>query len=340
MAVDILDDKPNYVTDDLHRLRGALSRAPANGGIPPKADGCLLVATWNVRHFGGLTRKWRSVTGDSPTRDVRSCLFIAEILNRFDVVALQEIKGETTALREAMTWLNRNEPDRWRIVATDVTRGSTGNTERLGYLYDSQSVTATGLAAELVVPPNHSDLGITGDALEDQFARTPYAVSFRHGDHNFILTTLHVIYGGDDDKESRRRELRAIAGWLDDWARDDHIWDQSDVLALGDFNIDRRDDPRWRAFVSTHLTVPAELQRPEVVRSVFHSPGTPATTEKFYDQIAWFTGAAGGPSIRMRYTGAGGHFDFVPHVLGDLTKSSMSYRLSDHYPLWVQFSCP
>ena len=35
---------------------------------------------------------------------------------------------------------------------------------------------------------------------------------------------------------------------------------------------------------------------------------------------------------------AAGSFDFVPLLLGDLTKTALSWRLSDHYPLWVEFS--
>ena len=36
---------------------------------------------------------------------------------------------------------------------------------------------------------------------------------------------------------------------------------------------------------------------------------------------------------------AAGHFDFLPHVYTDqdLSKNSISFRLSDHYPLWAEF---
>jgi endonuclease/exonuclease/phosphatase (EEP) superfamily protein YafD len=35
----------------------------------------------------------------------------------------------------------------------------------------------------------------------------------------------------------------------------------------------------------------------------------------------------------------GGGFDFVPYSYVDLnlSKESVSYRISDHYPLWVEF---
>ena len=31
-------------------------------------------------------------------------------------------------------------------------------------------------------------------------------------------------------------------------------------------------------------------------------------------------------------------FDFVPLLQGGLTKTQLSWKISDHYPLWVEFS--
>ena len=39
----------------------------------------------------------------------------------------------------------------------------------------------------------------------------------------------------------------------------------------------------------------------------------------------------------MTYTHRGGSFDFVPYAFGDLTRAQLSWRISDHYPLWVEF---
>jgi hypothetical protein len=42
--------------------------------------------------------------------------------------------------------------------------------------------------------------------------------------------------------------------------------------------------------------------------------------------------------LSMNYNKGGG-FDYLPHVYTntDLSKNSISYRISDHYPLWVEF---
>jgi exonuclease III len=89
---------------------------------------------------------------------------------------------------------------------------------------------------------------IAPDALRRQFARTPYAVSFRSATETFILVTLHITYGSE--AAERAPELRGISRWMREWADRINAWSQN-LIALGDFNIDRQDDPLWQAFTST-----------------------------------------------------------------------------------------
>jgi hypothetical protein len=39
----------------------------------------------------------------------------------------------------------------------------------------------------------------------------------------------------------------------------------------------------------------------------------------------------------MTYTNRAGSFDFLPHVFPGLTARDISWRISDHYPLWAEF---
>ncbi len=154
----------------------------------------------------------------------------------------------------------------------------------------------------------------------------------------FTLVTLHVYWGSKSgqDIEERAKELSSIATWLKAWARDPDTWDQN-LICLGDFNIDRSGSTLWQAFTSTGLTVPDELQSPN--RQV---GGTPL--EHFYDQIAWFTEEKDGskPLLSLRYTDRAGMFDWSLTALADtaLTGQQKSFRISDHYPLWVEFVVP
>ncbi len=129
-------------------------------------------------------------------------------------------------------------------------------------------------------------------------------------------------------------ELKAIAEWLHDWAKELQTW-KHDLIPLGDFNIDRKDDDLYEAFTSTGLSVPLELLN--APRTIFSNPAKPDLNH-FYDQIAWFTQKKEIPDLTLKYI-TGGIFDFVPYAMSslNLTKNQLSYRISDHYPLWAEF---
>ncbi len=319
----IFDPPPPEILNELELLKEALNQT-----IPPKIPGeNLLIATWNIRSFASLTRKWTVSSADNPKRDLRGLRAICEIISRFDVVAIQEVKGNLRALRDTMKYLGEG----WGFLMTDVTRGKSGNWERMAFVFDCHRVKPSGLACELVVPAEWLN-EIGEDSLKRQFARTPYAVSFRCGTVTFILVTLHVDYG--DSSSERIPELKAIARWMAEWADQSNRWHHN-LLVLGDFNIDRKGGALWDAFTSTGLTVPDDLHK--VPRTLFADALNPAR-DKFYDQIAWFQKGRS-RLLSMEYK-QGGYFDFLPYVYRNISisKKSISYRISDHYPLWVEFS--
>jgi len=316
----VYDIPPLEVQQNLQLLREDLDLK-----LPVKAlDRNLLIASWNIRSFGDLTRKWESQPGDSPKRDLHSILCIAEIIKRFDLIAIQEVKANIRALRDTLKVLG----DHWSLILTDVAKGDSGNGERMAYLFDSRRVKMSGLACELVVPNEWTDRASQG-AMDRQFVRTPYAVSFQADRQTFILVTLHILYG--QGPGNRIGELKGIAKWLSDWAKDINAYHQN-LIALGDFNIEERGDLLDRTFLSEGLYVPPELQNDTVTRSIFNRT-------KYYDQIAWFNGAGGQPKLSMEFT-RGGHYDFVGRAVAnrDLSKRSLSFLMSDHYPLWAEFN--
>jgi endonuclease/exonuclease/phosphatase family protein len=102
----ITDPPPADVADQLAVLSGALDRV-----IPAKQPGGnLLIGTWNVRGFDRLTPKWRSVTGDSPIRDLSNLLCIAEVVRRFDVIAVQEVRRSAQAFLAMLQVLGGGVP--------------------------------------------------------------------------------------------------------------------------------------------------------------------------------------------------------------------------------------
>ena len=313
----IYDELPIEVVENLAELREDLDMK-----VPSKElDRNLLIATWNIRGFGNFTRKWMSDEKDSPRRDLHSIFCIAEILSRFDVIAVQEVKGNLRALRDTLKLLGEN----WSMILTDTNNSASGNDERMAYLFDTRRVQLSGLAGEIVIP--NEWVNDPEKVLREQFVRSPYAVSFRSGDKTFILVTVHIIYG--KKSKDRINEIHGIARWLNDWAGDINAYDQN-LIVLGDFNIDARGDLLDKTFLSEGLFVPEQLQT--LSRSIFDAT-------KYYDQIAWFnTADKKRPKLSLEFMGAG-NYDFVNTALRNrgLTKQKLSFMISDHYPLWANF---
>jgi endonuclease/exonuclease/phosphatase family metal-dependent hydrolase len=315
-------EPPQGTKDELAQLEAGL-----DAEVPPKSlDRNLLVATWNVRAFGDMSDTWERGAKDSPKRNLADALAIAAILSRFDVIAVQEARSNLRALRHVLKALG---PE-WGLILTDVNPPPAGNDERLAFVFDTRRVRPSGLAAELVIPEDRLKDG--KGSLEEQFVRTPYAVSFISAEQTFILVTLHVKYG--DDAAGRTDELAGIAEWLADWAKRTAEDYNQNLICLGDFNIDRKDDPNFKALTSTGLEPPAELQG--LSRTVSDKPGK----EHYYDQIAWFT-EGNRAKLTLEFekdAGHAGRFEWTKHLLTGMDAQEASWHISDHYPLWVEFA--
>ncbi|MEN8173489.1 MAG: endonuclease/exonuclease/phosphatase family protein, partial [Chloroflexota bacterium] len=259
-------DYPPIVNEDIVRLR----RRIADSGLPEKIiDSNLLIGSWNIRNFGRVFEGWDE-NPESPKRNLRAMALIAEIIKNFDIVAIQEVKSDTTALRRLLADFLGED---WGLILSDVSAGPKGNAERLAFIYDKRRVVPSGLAGEIVLPGTAD-----GEALE-QFDRTPYIVGFQSGEERFALLTAHIRYGETPD--DRLDEIRNLAAYIADEIRDrtEAGGEEKNLIVLGDFNIDDRgDNPLFQAFVSTGLNVPTEL---------LNLKTTYATKPKYYDQIAW-----------------------------------------------------
>jgi endonuclease/exonuclease/phosphatase family metal-dependent hydrolase len=304
-------DYPRAVVEDIVRLR----RRIRDSQLPAKLlDRNLLIGTWNIRGFGRVYGAWDENTG-SPKRNLRAMAYIAEIVRRFDVIAIQEVKRDTSAVR---LLLKEFLGPGWGLIVSDVSAGDRGNEERLAFIYDERRIQPSGLAGEIVLPPTAE-----GDPVQ-QFDRTPYIVGFESKGERFALLTAHIRYG--DVPADRMDEVRSLAEYtaveIRDRAKDEA--EENNLIVLGDFNIDQRgDNPLFQAFVSTGLYVPSPL---------LNLKTTYGTEAKYYDQIAWFMG-----DLDLLTNEHAGVIDFAGAVYQEMPEVQMSYRVSDHFPLWVEF---
>jgi len=305
-------DYPRHVVEDIARLRRRIEAS----GLPEKViDKNLLIGSWNIFHFGSIFKQWDE-NQNSPKRNLRGLAIIAEVIKRFDVVAIQEVKRDTTAIRILLKdFLGSN----WGLILSDITEGATQNHERLAFIYDKRRVSPSGLAGEIVLPPTDE-----GNPV-DQFDRTPYIVGFVSGGQSFSLLTTHILFGAkSSDRESEIMALaQYIAKELRDRAKEDT--EVNNLIVLGDFNIDKRgDNDLFKAFTSSGLRVPDELMQ---LKTTFGKKAS------HYDQIAWFMGM-----MDLLYAKRAGSIDFVGAVYKELKSTQLPSRVSDHFPIWVEFS--
>jgi len=254
-----IDDRrrlnPARVARNLLDLRASLDNPNAPNFVPPKSSHArLLVATWNIVNLGGRDRYDESM------------FYIAEILSRFDIIAIQEVKDDLsglTTLRDLLgPW--------WRFVVTDIALGGEGNHERLAYLFDSRKVVFGGMAGELVLP------SVGGNPVA-QFDRTPYVVGFQSGWFRFVMATVHIKWGSSEaDFPARVAEIENLARVLAERADSGGVWSRN-VILLGDFNIFHDNALGVQALESNGFTIPhtrSDLRQTNVGQQA-----------RFYDQI-------------------------------------------------------
>jgi hypothetical protein len=338
---------------NLEALREQLSAE-----IPAKdAESNLLLATWNIRDLGKKGGGW-----GYGERLPETYFYIAEILSRFDFVAVQEV-NELGPWEEVMRILG---PD-WDFVASDLTHKELGgNGERLTYLYDTRKVRFRNIVGEIVLPPSmlvsENVYAKKGDKPKEkkfqlattgrQFARTPYLASFQAGWRKFDICTVHIYYGEERGKALQRRidEIRQIAAYLGKQAKR-AIEEGKTMVLLGDFNVVGPEHETMKALESSGFKVPAPIQEPP-----------DSDRNSFYDQIA-FRARKGS----LDYLGDGveeeqdaGTVEIFERVFADdqwkryrrdferekklpagkdpaaYFRKWRTWQLSDHQPLWVR----
>jgi endonuclease/exonuclease/phosphatase family metal-dependent hydrolase len=303
------------VDDQLAALRTYRDTQPGRK-IPERRDGNLLLATWNVANLGVQKR-----TED----DYR---LIAEIIGWFDLITIQEVNANLSGILAVREHL----PERYRLLFSDAS----GNRERQAFLFDTTRVTELEEIGRLSIPPADLDkivLPGTTDAFAG-FDRGPYLGTFQAGRFRLMLASVHLIYGGDAPVDLARRSLEtlALAWWSRRYSKDKSTY-VPDVIPLGDFNLPKAEpgDPIFKALTSHGLEVPPHSS--QIASAI--------ATDNQYDQIAFFPGEA-----NERFTGQMSVFDYDGAVFQDLLQQRgrkdflayMRFHLSDHRPLWAEFT--
>ncbi len=180
----------------------------------------IRVASWNLRHFGG-------------GREALDLPLISQIIadERFDLIAIQEVRDGQTVLRLA-EMLPISSGQDWQVLVSE----QTGNSERFAFVYDASRI-------EFL-----DEAGFLPSRLE--IDRRPFAARFRADTFDFTLVNIHLYYS---DLSRRRGEAERLAAALHSVAVPAGRGER-DVIVIGDFNTTRRQGGTLTPFESRGWT--------------------------------------------------------------------------------------
>jgi hypothetical protein len=141
------------VITNIKKLRLALDVHIKNSRETSVSGNTVRIATWNIREFGKKNYDGRSY---------EDFYYMAEIISRFDLVALQEIRGDLTEFRELLEILG----PQWDFIATDVTDGAAGNGERMVFTFNRDKVQFQNIAGELTLKENQKIRAYFGERIK------------------------------------------------------------------------------------------------------------------------------------------------------------------------------
>ena len=310
-------------------------RAQLKTDLPEKTHSKnILFATWNIRDF------------DKPSYNTRleeSYYYIAEIISHFDIVAVQEVYRDLTALKKLMYILGSD----YDVIFSDTTEGRRGNDERMAYIFDCRKVKFGGLSGEMVLPPIETKVrGKTKYTHVGQIWRTPMICGFQVGWAKFLLCSVHIQWGSSTaNSKERIEEISHVAKFLKKRTEDPTSWARK-IILLGDFNIFNNRDKTYKSLTDEGFSSPDILK---------NSYTNLAKKKRQYDQIL----------LRERKDRFevvnGGVFDFSKSLFKpeeektyknkmvkkkkkatDKTEYYSNYKnwathqISDHLPLWLE----
>jgi endonuclease/exonuclease/phosphatase family metal-dependent hydrolase len=251
----------------------------------------LKLAAWNIRIMSDKSRTDAELQA------------IARILVDYDFIAIVELRDEMV-LKRTQKILSQMGKSYDYQFSPAVGRGVK---ERYAFLYkeDLVSVISRG---ELY--PDAAD-------GKDDFSRDPYWATFRAGEFDFSVITVHVIWG--DTVGPRKAEVRALA---DVYRYVQEVnGAEEDVLLVGDFNRNPNDAESYSQIMAI----------PSMIRLFEFPQKSHIRDSSLYDNIFFQKNHV------KEYLNRSGIDRFDETDFGNDDKAA-NLAVSDHRPVWAVFS--
>ncbi len=266
-------------------------RAGVDDGPPPvtRRENVIRVGSFNIQVFGVQKLAKPGVMK-----------LLADIVRRFDIVAIQEVRANTNDILPRFVDL-LNSTGRHYDFIIGPRLGRTSSKEQYAFIFDTASIETS------------RDDAYTVEDRDDRLHREPLVGWFRvrgpKPEDAFTFTLIDVHTDPDDTV----RELDAL-GDAYRAVRDDGR-QEDDTIMLGDFNVS---DRRMGRLGEISGMTPVISGIPTNMRG-----------DKQYDNILFTMPAT------QEFTGRGGVFDVIREY--NLTVDQ-ALDISDHMPIWAEFS--
>lgn len=279
------------LTDLRLKPRGAaVSDGTGRVAPPVERDGeSIRIASFNIQVFG-----------QSKLEKPRVMQVLAEVVRRFDVVAIQEVRSKAPDVLPRFVDLVNSGGRHYDYVIGERL-GRTSSKEQYSFVFDTASIEI-----------DHSAI-YTLDDPDDLLHREPMVAAFRvrgpppEEAFTFTLINIHT------DPDEVDIELNALDDVYRAVVADGR--GEDDVILLGDLNVDEE-----------HL---GELG--QVAGIYWAISGVPTNTRgtKSYDNILFHRAST------VEFTGRAGVFDLMSEFQLSTTEA---LEVSDHLPIWAEFS--
>ncbi len=266
--------------------------------IPSKKEtNNLLIASWNIRKLGG---------NDYGGRMPEAIAYIAEIISRFHIVAIQEIYGDLQVLENIKEYLGKH----WDYTFSDT---SVGDGYRLGYFFDKRKVRQSGPTNDLILPHKQTRDAKGRFRYEPvmQLLRPPFNCGFQIADSRILLCNVHLVFSGQQ-KGQRLRDLENILAYWEQRLSQKNNWSKN-IMLLGNFQSAALSAKELHLVKDRNFDIPEMLQLPSNIKQ-----------NRFYTQMALGKGLV----------------DFKPQQAGVFNFFDTVYRLKDkksYLPFYESF---
>lgn len=257
----------------------------------PNSGPVIRIASFNIEAFGNMKAGKDYVV-------VR----LADIIRKFDIVAIQEVRSQNDYLIPNFVTLV-NQPGRRYDHVIGPRVGRTASKEQYVYIFDTDRIEVDRQSVYTITDP------------DDLMHREPLVATFMvrgtNPDEAFTFTLVNVHT--DPNQPDLNQELDALAEVYRVVRRS--VRQEDDVILLGDFNADDRSLRRLGQLPGIFPTIAGvstnTRQNAQYDNIIIHQP---STTE---------------------YTGRSGVFDIMRNYN---LNEQQALEMSDHFPVWAEFS--